>query len=127
MRQNDNRIYNVIESSLKNINNLIDVNTIVGTPIVADSGEHIIPISKVTIGILSGGGAYGRLNLFSKGNHPYSAGNGTIISLKPSAFLVKDVNNEYKLLNVSEYPYERIFDKTSVLIQKLTKDIKNEN
>ena len=79
-----NKINGAIESTLKNISNLIDVNTVVGSPIKVDNGEYIIPISKVTVGILAGGGEYGKLGIFQKGeDHPYSAGNGSIISVKP--------------------------------------------
>ena len=59
-----NRINNVIETTLKNLGNIIDVNTVVGAPIKTIDGSLIIPISKVVVGVLAGGGEYGKVNLF---------------------------------------------------------------
>ena len=114
-----NRINKVIETTLKNITNLIDVNTVVGTPITSNDGKLVIPISKVTVGILVGGGEYGKISIFKNGSDlPYSAGNGAIVSVKPCGFLIKD-NDNFKLLNVSTNSYEKIIDKVSDFIYDL--------
>lgn len=117
--QINDRIGSVIESALKNINGLIDVNTVVGKPIKSETGEIIIPISKVTVGVLAGGGEYGKVTIFKKNSDlPYSAGNGAIISLKPCGFLIKD-EASYKLLSVSDTPYEKIIEKASEFISEI--------
>ena len=64
--QNENKINDAIVSTLKNLSNLVDVNTVIGKPIKNDNGEYVVPISKVTIGVLAGGGEYGKINVFSK-------------------------------------------------------------
>ena len=117
--QINDRIGSVIESALKNINGLIDVNTVVGKPIKSEAGEMIIPISKVTVGVLAGGGEYGKVTIFKKGSDmPYSAGNGAIISLKPCGFLIKE-ETSFKLLSVSDTPYEKIIEKASEIINEI--------
>lgn len=122
-----NRINKVIETTLKNITNLIDVNTVVGSPIKSNDGELIIPVSKVTVGLLVGGGEYGKISIFkSDSNLPYSAGNGAIVSVKPCGFLIKDKDN-FKLLSVSTTPYEKILDKVSDFIYDLKEKENNEN
>lgn len=115
----NNRINNVIETTLKNINGLVDVNTVMGKPILGDDGEYIIPFSKVTIAILSGGGEYGKVNIFKNSSDlPYSAGNGTIVSLKPSGFLIKNSSEDnFKILTVSETSYEKMIEKASEFIE----------
>lgn len=45
----------IINSSMKNLRDIIDSNTIVGRPIEVD-GVNIIPISKVNVGFVAGGG-----------------------------------------------------------------------
>lgn len=116
-----NRINNVIETTFKNLSNIIDVNTVIGSPIKANDGTFIIPISKVVVGVLSGGGEYGKINLFKKGNDlPYSAGNGAIVSVKPCGFLINE-GNGYKMISVSDSPYEKIFEKTTDFFEKITK------
>lgn len=122
-REENNRISNVIETTLKNINGLIDVNTVVGKPIKTEYGDYIIPVSKVTVGMLVGGGEYGKINIFKKAEDlPYSAGNGAVISVKPCGFLIKE-GDKYKVLSVSNSSYDKIIEKASDLIAEM----KNEN
>ena len=61
-----NKITNVIESTFKNLSNIIDVNTVIGKPIKTEDGEYVVPISKVTVGVLMGGGEYGKVTIFKK-------------------------------------------------------------
>ncbi len=120
--QRKNKINKVIETTLKNLNGLIDVNTVVGKPISTDNGEYILPISKVTVGVLMGGGEYGKLNIFKKNEDlPYSAGNGAIISVKPTGFLIKE-NGTYKMISVAESPYEKFVEKATDLINSITSE-----
>ena len=121
-QEENNRISKVIETTFKNINGLIDVNTVVGKPIKTEYGDYIIPVSKVTIGMLVGGGEYGKINIFKKSDDlPYSAGNGAVISVKPCGFLIKE-DEKYKVLTVSDNYYEKILEKAGDLIS----EIKNE-
>ena len=112
----NNKITKVIESTFKNLSGIIDVNTVVGKPIKTDNGEYVLPISKVTIGVLMGGGEYGKISIFKKGEDlPYSAGNGAIVSIKPCGFLIKE-SDKYKVLSVSDKPYEKLLDKATDFI-----------
>lgn len=115
----NNRLNKIIETAMKNLSGLIDVNTVVGSPIKTDTGDTVIPVSKVTFGVLSGGGEYGQLNIFKKGSDlPYSAGNGAIVSVKPCGFLVKN-NNEFKVLSICERGLDALFEKTADYIVNL--------
>ncbi len=113
------KISDAIETALKNINGMVDVNTVVGAPIKTDNGEYIVPISKVTIGVLVGGGEYGKIGIFKKGeNLPYSAGNGAIISVKPNGFLVKE-DGKYRMISVADSATEKLVEKTTDFIKEL--------
>ena len=117
--QNDNRINLVIQNVLKNLNELIDVNTVMGKPIIMENGDCVFPISKVTLGVLSGGGEYGKIGMFTKNDElPFSAGNGAIVSMKPSGFLIKDKFG-YKMISATNDPYEKIIDKASDFINNI--------
>ena len=117
-----NKINKVIETTLKNLNGLIDVNTVVGKPLKTDDGKYVVPISKVTVGILMGGGEYGKVSIFKKESDlPYSAGNGAIISVKPCGFLIKD-DSKYKIVSVSDNPYEKLIEKATNFMSELNKD-----
>lgn len=108
----NNRINKLIETTFKNLNQLVDVNTVVGKPISSDNGEYIVPISKVTICVMMGGGEYGKTGILKKASDlPYSAANGAVVSVKPCGFLVKD-ENHYKVLSVYDKTYEKILNRT---------------
>ena len=119
VKRDENKINEVISSAMKNLNGLIDVNTVVGKPIKATNNDYIIPISKVTFGILGGGGEYGKINVLKKDSKfPYSAGNGAIVSINPCGFLIKKVNGEYQILSISKNSYQTILDKTADIIKE---------
>lgn len=125
-QENENRINTVVETALKNLNNLIDVNTVIGKPLKTENGEYIFPVSKITLGVLSGGGEYGKTSIFKKGSDlPFSAGNGAIVSLKPCGFLIKADNGGYKVISVDCSPYEKIIDKAVNYITELQQSANN--
>ncbi|MBR2870511.1 MAG: hypothetical protein IKB98_03960 [Clostridia bacterium] len=116
-----NRINNVIENAIKNLNGLVDVDTVMGSPIKGDNGEIILPFSKVTFGLLVGGGEYGKVSIFKNSSDlPYSAGNGAVVSIKPSGFLIKENNSDnFKVVSVSETSYEKFIEKATDFIKNL--------
>ena len=97
------------------------MNTVVGKPVKTEYGDYIIPVSKVTVGMLVGGGEYGKIGLFAKGNElPYSAGNGAIISMKPCGFLIKEAGG-YKMLSVADNSYEKLIEKATDFMAEIKK------
>ena len=59
MAEKNKKINNLIDSSVLTLNDIADVDTVIGKPIVTASGFQVIPFSKVTMGCLSGGGNTG--------------------------------------------------------------------
>ena len=119
LHNESNKINKTIETTLKNLGNLIDVNTVIGKPLKTDDGECVIPISKVTVGVLSGGGEYGKITVFNKSaDLPFSAGNGAIVSVKPCGFLIKE-GKKYKMISISDSPYEKLIEKASDFMDNL--------
>lgn len=51
-------IENIMKSAMEEIKAMVDVNTIVGAPILTGDETMILPVSKVSLGFLSGGGEY---------------------------------------------------------------------
>ena len=123
MELENNRINQVIETAIQNLNTAIDVNTVMGEPIVGKNGEYIVPFSKITFGVIAGGGEYGKISLFKKASDlPYSAGNGAIVSLKPCGFLIKNnIDDSFKVVTISDTPYEKIIEKASDFIDNISK------
>ena len=96
---NENKIPEIIKSSLENIRSIVDANTVVGDPITTDVGTTIIPISKISVGIASGGVDYNDKSERQKPQN-FGGGGGTGLSVSPAGFLVIDKNGEVEFINV---------------------------
>lgn len=96
---NENKMQDVIATSLQNIKNLIDTNTVIGTPIVA-GGTTIIPISKVSMAYATGGLDYASKADSSKEPKNFGAGGGTGLTMQPLGFLVVDADGKVDMINV---------------------------
>lgn len=72
-----------LEATISQIKSVVDVNTIIGQPIVVGN-ITILPVSKVTYGFGSGGS-----DLPNKTNKElFAGGGGAGVSLQPLAFLI---------------------------------------
>ena len=87
---NNNRIEEVMTSAMRNLKSLVDIDVVVGKPIETNSTMTIIPLTKVTMGFVSGGGEYNTeiRDLKKDLQYPFSGGSGGGLSLKPIGFLV---------------------------------------
>lgn len=87
-----NRIEEVMGSAMKNIRSLVDVDVVVGNKIENASGLIVLPLTKVTMGFVSGGGEYySELKEIKKETeYPFAGGSGAGFSLQPIGFLVID-------------------------------------
>lgn len=77
-------IKDLMDSSIQNLHQLVDVNTIIGDPVTTPDGTTIIPVSKVTFGYASGGSEFPS----SKTPDPFGGGAGAGVTIQPIAFLV---------------------------------------
>ena len=84
-------IGNLMQTTLENLKDMVDVNTVVGEPIAAADGSTVIPISKVSFGFVTGGGEYqggARLPENTEQEMPFAGGSGAGVSVQPVGFLV---------------------------------------
>ena len=102
---------NFIESSMDKIKSLVDVSTIVGSPIKTDEGDTIIPIAKVSVGFFSGSGEYKSKKAFKESKIPLSGGIGTGYSINPIGFLVTQKSGSVRFLDIdTKDNYKFLFD-----------------
>ena len=80
-------IGDLMQTTLENIKDMVDVNTVIGEPIPTVNGPTIIPVSKVSFGFLAGGGEYEMKNL-PEADNPFAGGGGAGVSVQPVGFLV---------------------------------------
>ena len=96
------KIESLVDISLDKIRSLIDVNCVIGSAISMPDGSQIIPISKVSVGFVSGGGEYNDLN--SKRNSadfPMAGGTGGGFTVSPIGFFVVD-KDKFKLIRADK-------------------------
>lgn len=99
---NNHPIENLMRSTMENLKEMIDVNTVIGDSIQTNDGTCIVPISKVTFGFASGGTEFGdpcKIDLDKDAKHPFGGGSGAGVTVKPVAFLVVR-NDSVRLINV---------------------------
>ena len=116
-------IENIMSTTLENIRDMIDVNTVIGEAITAADGSTIIPISRVSFGFVAGGGEYGRCA--AKGEegrpeHPFAGGTGAGVTVQPLGFLVTGADQTRVLPAACSQPIDRLLE----LIPQLVGDVK---
>ena len=90
----------IIKIALENAKRLFDADTIVGKPIEVKNGTQIIPISKVSVGVASGG-----LDYFGKATPSeknFGGGGGTGVNVIPLGFLVINDLGHVELLSLEQ-------------------------
>lgn len=119
MSEKTQKISNLIDLSLSKLDELADVNTVIGKPIVTASGLQIIPFSKVTLGNLSGGGEYGDAKLVKETEaFPFAGGSGAVVSMKPMGFLIDD-GQTCRILRVTDEPMDNLIERAGEIIRDI--------
>ena len=112
-------IEKIMDGALKNIKDLVDVDTIIGTPINAGDKTTIIPISRVAYGFGVGGSEFQGVN--EKIKEPnFGGGVGGGMSISPVGFLVVTGDN-VRMINVdtSSTPLDKLIDVAPGIIEKV--------
>lgn len=104
-------IENLLKSTMENLKDMIDVNTIVGDAVESKDGSLIIPISRVSFGFVSGGSEYDCKNTGGTGSdYPFGGGSGAGVTVKPIAFLVIK-GDSIRLLSLDQQnTYDKLVD-----------------
>ena len=92
-----NSVPNMMEGMLHKIREMIDANTVMGTPVTTPDGTTIIPISQVRIGFGGGGSDFAP----NKAGNPFGGGAGGGVKVTPVAFLVVS-NGNVRMLPVAQ-------------------------
>ncbi len=78
---------NMLENTIAKIREMVDVNSVIGTPITTPDGVTIIPVSKISVGVGGGGSDFVSKNP-NKQENPFGGGAGGGVKVTPVAFLV---------------------------------------
>lgn len=115
----NNPIENIMNSTMSNLKNLSEVDTIIGKPIVLANGSTLIPVSKVSIGFLLGGGEYSESQPKKSESFPYATGSGAGVSVTPIGFLLSnEFGNTFIKTSDSQDKWADIIDTVIKTVKK---------
>lgn len=97
----ENKVSDLFTKTLESAKNVVDSNTVMGTPITTPQGTTIIPVSKVSVGF-AGGGTDFASRKDAEGKKNFGGGGGTGVTAKPVGFLVIDVEGGVKYISADE-------------------------
>ena len=83
---------NMLDKTIAKIREMVDVNSVIGTPITTADGVTIIPVSKVSVGFGGGGSDFVSKNV-NKQENPFGGGAGGGVNVTPIAFLIVKEGN----------------------------------
>ena len=124
-------IEGLMETAMNSIQDMIDVNTIIGEPIETSNNMIIIPISKVCFGFAAGGSEFSgeTIDEYKKKDKeeqvqyrlPFGGGSGAGVSINPVAFLVV-CQDSIKLMPISHLStVDKLMDYVPDVIEKAHK------
>lgn len=90
--ENHNKITldSIINDSLKNLKSIIESNTIIGEEVTTKDGTVVIPVSKIIVGFVAGGGEIENRDRKDKILcQPFAGGSGAGFTVVPVGFLVR--------------------------------------
>lgn len=119
-----NNVEGLMGVSVEKIRELVDTNTVVGTPINLGDGVTLIPVSKISYGFASGGS-----DLPTKQpNNLFGGGAGVGVHVTPVAFLTVK-NGDINLLPVVAKPdtADRIISMVPDVVNKFSSKIKEKD
>lgn len=119
-------IDNMMQTTMESIRGMVDVNTVVGSPVAGAHGTTIIPISRVSVGFVAGGGEYA---VEDAKNHPiptdvfpFAGGTGAGVSVQPVGFLVVGEDTVKVLPAQTSGAMERLVELMPQLLENLNQN-----
>lgn len=116
-------VESLMRTTMENIKNMIDVNTVIGDAVQTNDGSVIVPVSKVSFAFIAGGGEYGgaadrdeeALKL------PFAGGSGAGVTVQPIGFLATS-NGQLKVIPVK---YGSALDRVVDMVPNLINNMEN--
>lgn len=111
---------NMLESTLQKVKEMINVDSVMGTPITTPEGITIIPVCKISYGV-GGGGSDFPTKTTTRPEYPFGGGTGVGAKVTPIAFLVINGQNVRMLpvSNPANSTAERVVEMVPDLLDRI--------
>ena len=125
MNDNQHPLQGVMQTTMQNIKDMVDVNTVIGSPIKLDNGSTVIPVSKVAFGFASGGSDFGGKN-GDKQN--FGGGGGAGVTITPVSFLIIGLDGRASIIQADQPAtiVDKAIDAVPGIIDKVKDAIKKD-
>ena len=115
----------LMQTAMASIKDMVDVNTVVGEPVLTGGGATVIPVSKVSFGYVTAGGDLSTQEKARKAvdpvDFPFAGGSGAGVSVQPVGFLVVQ-DGSVRMLPAA---CSTVADRMVELIPTVMEDVKN--
>ena len=108
----ENKMSDIIRASLDGVKEFTDTDTVMGRPILTSGGVTVIPVSRISLALATGGADYSS----RRGGQNFGGGGGTGITITPVAFLTVDASSKINLIQINDTGK---VDRISSLIEKV--------
>lgn len=111
-----------LKATLENLKNIVQADTIIGDPITTPAGVTLIPVSKIMVGMATGGVDYIGRHSKSQSDkaNSFTGCGGTGVTVTPVAFIVIKENGDVSMLNINN-PQDAANDLGSNILSILNK------
>ena len=114
-------IDNIIENTFEHIKDIVDANTVVGSIIDIGNKMYLIPVSKISVGMVSGGGS------MPKSKNNINAGSGTGFNIVPIGFItIANFNFNFLPVNTASDMSKGIIDSIMKIYETLLNKERND-
>lgn len=116
----------MLDTTLSKLKSMAETSTVIGEKMTLENGTVIIPISKVTMGYVAGGGEH-KEDIYVKNKRntagfPFAGGSGAALNLTPVGFLVGE-NGDMRVIKLdNETPLDKFMD---IATDFISKEVKN--
>ena len=117
-----NNIDNFMTSTISKLKDILDIDSIIGEPIKVNDNVTILPICKMTLGVISGGSDVGKEKIKLAKFDNYAGGSGTGVSYQPIG-IVAVVNDDLKFISLNNtVPYFEILETIKTVSSNIIKN-----
>lgn len=127
-------IQGLMKTAMENLQEMTDVNTIIGDPIETPAGDVILTVSKVRFGFAAGGSEFNATSKSSEssdqegGQLPFGGGSGGGVSITPIAFLIVGPQGIKTIhMDNTTHLYEKLLDLAPQAVDKIQQMIAGKN
>lgn len=124
-KPNNNKVEDIMNSAVERIKNIVDTSTVIGEQIKTPKG-FVLPLTKVSIGFVAGGGEYSadEKQIKATNTYPFAGGTGSGVCVQPMGFLCVE-DGKISLIKLDDKsPLEKIIETIPEVTMAITNAIK---